>query len=617
MANSSVVLSTLDFDSLKANLKQYMQTQSVFRDYNFEASNINVLLDVLSYNSYLNAFYLNMIASEMFLDSAQNYDSVVSHAKELNYLPRSTRSSSAEITLTVNSSNFNGQMTVPKGTRFTGVNSNGSYTFTTDESTTVTSGNNTYTVANLQIFEGNYFNDSYIMNYNIETQQFLLTNQGADIDSLTVTVIENAGANTTTFTKVSNLFGLNANSNVYFIEPAQNGLYEVVFGDSLFGRKPLNGAVINMEYRVSNGLEADGIGKFAISTDIGPTNGGSVDSSSVSVVANSAGGAGQEDIESVRFSAPRYFATQQRAVTTDDYASLVLTNFPEQISDVNVYGGQDVEPKKYGRVIVSVKPTNGTIAPQYVKNDITKYLQDFIALPNRVEIADPEYFYCSIISNVQYDENTTTKTSSELKTLILNTISSYSTNNLEKFDNDLRYSKLVTTIDNSDTSIVSNETDLRMVKRITPNLNESTTYNIKTNNPVYFTSTTYIANTDHTALHSDAFDLHSEHTSVLSSNFTYNSTDGKSYPLSFIEDDQAGNLRVFSPVGTELIVTDQIGSVNYVTGEITINNLSVADYTNYISIYVRTDTRDLIAKQNSILIIDPDDVKITMLEKLQ
>lgn len=617
MANSSVVLSTLDFDSLKANLKQYMQTQSVFRDYNFEASNINVLLDVLSYNSYLNTFYLNMVASEMFLDSAQNYDSVVSHAKELNYLPRSTRSSSAEITLTVNSTNFNGRMTVPKGTRFTGVNSNGSYTFTTNESTTVTSGSNTYTVANLQIFEGNYFSDSYIMNYNIENQQFLLTNQGADIDSLTVTIIENSGANTTTFTRVSNLFGLNSNSNVYFIEPAQNGLYEVVFGDSLFGRKPLNGAVINLEYRVANGLEADGVSKFSLSTDLGPTNGGTVNSSSISVIANSSGGSSQEGIESIRFSAPRYFATQQRAVAIDDYSSLILANFSEQISDINVYGGQDVQPKKYGRVIISVKPTNGTVAPQYVKNEITKYLQDYIALPNRVEITDPEYFYCSIISNVQYDQNTTTKTASELKTLILNTISSYSQNNLEKFDNDLRYSKLVTTIDNADPSIVSNETDLRIVKRITPNLNVKSTYTININNPIYFTSTTYVTNSAHTSLHTDAFDLHSEHTSVLSSNFTYNSTDGKSYPLSFIEDDQFGNLRIFSPVGNNLVVTDQIGTVDYITGEIVISNLNVARYNDYISIYVRTDTRDLIAKQNGILIIDPNDVKITMLEKLK
>jgi hypothetical protein len=558
-----------------------------------------------------------MIASEMFLDSAQNYDSVVSHAKELNYLPRSTRSSSAEITLTVNSNDFNGQMTVPKGTRFTGVNSNGSYTFTTNESTTVTSGNNTYTVANLQIYEGNYFNDSYVMNYNIENQQFILTNQGADIDSLTVTVIENSGANTTTFTRVSNLYGLNENSNVYFIEPAQNGLYEVVFGDSLFGRKPLNGAIINMEYRVSNGLDADGVSKFALSSDLGPSNSGSVNNTSITVISNSAGGSSQEDIESIRFSAPRYFATQQRAVTTDDYYSLILTNFPEQISDVNVYGGQDVQPKKYGRVIVSVKPTNGTFAPQYVKNEITKYLQNYIALPNRVEITDPEYFYCSIISSVQYDQNTTTKTASELKTLILNTISNYSKNNLEKFDNDLRYSKLVTTIDNADPSIVSNETDLRFVKRITPNLNEKTTYSININNPIHFTSTTYVANADHIALHSDTFDLHSEHTSVLSSNFTYNSTDGKTYPLSFIEDDQFGNLRVFSPIGNELVVTDQIGTVDYFTGEIIISNLNVASYNNYISIYVRTDTRDLIAKQNSILIIDPEDVKITMLEKIQ
>ena len=616
MANNSVVLSTLDFDSLKLNLKQYLQTQSVFKDYNFEGSNINVLLDVLAYNSYLNAFYLNMVASEMFLDSAQKYDSVVSHAKELNYLPRSNRSSVSDITLTVDASS-SGQLTIPKGARFSGINSNGSFTFTTNESTTVTSSTNTYTFSNLQIYEGNYFNDTYVVNYDIENQSFLITNDGADIDSLAVTVTENAGANVTIFERRNNLFGLNSNSNIYFVEPTQNSLYEIAFGDNLFGRKPLNGAIVNLEYRVSSGIESEGISKFTLATDLGPTNGKSISATKVTVSSNSAGGANQESIESIRFSAPRYFATQQRAVTTDDYASLVLTNFPEQISDVNVYGGQDVVPKKYGRVIVSVKPASGTIAPDYVKNDITKYLQDFIALPNRVEIADPDYFYCSIISTVQYDSAATTKTAAELKTLVLSSISSYSTNNLEVFDSDLRYSKLVSTIDAADTSIVSNQTDLRLVKRLTPNLNENTTYEIKTNNPIDFNSTVYVANVSHEELHTTSFDLHSEHSSVLSSTFTYNATDGGVYPLSFIEDDQQGNLRVFSPSGNTLIITDRVGTVDYVTGEVTISRLNVSDYTNYISLYIRTETRDLISKQNNILIIDPDDVQISMIEKLQ
>jgi hypothetical protein len=620
MANSSVVLSTLDFNSLKANMKQYLQAQPTFKDYNFEGSNISVLLDLLSYNTYLNAFYLNMVASEMFLDSAQKYDSVISHAKELNYIPNSAKSSSSEIELTIVSNNISGTLTVPKGTRFSGTNSNGTFIFTTDETTTVvssTSGNNIYKVANLQIYEGNYFADTYVMNYNIENQQFLLTNRNADTSSLSVNIIENAGASNSAFKQVRSLSGLNSNSNVYFLQAAQDGLYEIVFGDNLFGRKPLNGAIIAMNYRVSSGINADGVTRFTLASDLGPINNGTIDSSSVAVVSNSAGGSPQEGIESIRFSAPRYFATQQRAVTSDDYSSLILSNFGEQISDVLVYGGQEAEPKKYGRVIVAVKPSSGTIAPNYVKDNISKYLQDLIALPNRVEIEDPDYLYCSVISRVQYDETATTKTSSEIRTEVINDIVSYSKSNLEKFDNDLRYSKVISVIDNADSSIVSNQTDLRLVKRLTPSINTNEAFSIKTFNEIYYTSTVYQPNAEHTALHSDPYSLHSEHTSILSSTFTYNSTDGRRYPLSFIEEDQKGNLRVFSPVGSELVITDVIGTVNYVTGEITIARLNVADYDNYISLYIKTETSDLIAKQNKILIIDPSDINVEMIEKLE
>lgn len=620
MANSSVVLSTLDFNSLKANLKQYLQSQSTFKDYNFDGSNMSVLLDVMSYNTYLNAFYLNMVASEMFLDSAQKYDSVISHAKELNYIPNSAKSSSSVITLNVVASNTGGTLTVPKGTRFSGTNSNGSFIFTTDETTTVVSsasGNNNFTVANLQIYEGNYFTDTYVMNYNIENQQFLMSNRNADTSSLSVTITENAGSTNTTFKQAKGLVGLNSNSSVYFLQAAQDGLYEIVFGENLFGRKPLNGAIITMNYRVAAGSSADGVNKFSLVSDLGPNNGGTIDTSSVTTVSNSSGGSSQESIESVRFAAPRYFATQQRAVTSDDYSSLILSNFGEQISDVLVYGGQESEPKKYGRVIVAVKPSSGTIAPNYVKDNISNYLRDLVALPNRVEIEDPDYAYCSVVSRVQYDENITTRTASEIKTSVINNIVNYSKNNLEKFDNDLRYSKVVSVIDGSDPSIVSNQTDLRLIKRLSPTLNTNEKYSIKTFNPIFYTSTVYTPNAEHTALHSDPYSLHSEHTSILSSTFTYNSTDGKSYPLSFIEEDQRGNLRVFSPIGNELIVTDVIGTVNYVTGEIVINRLNAANYNNYISLYIRTETSDLIAKQNKILIIDPSDIIVEMLGKLE
>jgi hypothetical protein len=612
-ANSSIVLSSLDFDTLKENFKSFLATQSVFKDYDFSGSNINVLLDVMAYNSYLNSFYLNMVASEMFLDSAQKYDSVISHAKELNYTPRSARSSVSDITLTL-TADSSGQILIPKGTRFAGTNSNGIFTFTTDQLSSHVSVSNTYTVSNLMIYEGKYFTDSYIVDTTLETQKFLLTNKNADTDSLEVTVYENNGANTTVFSKAPNLFGLNASSNVYFLQAAQNNLYEIVFGDGLFGRVPVNGSTVSINYRVSSGILSDGITSFTLVDDLSNSNPKSIVPSSIVVNSNSAGGANQESIESVKFSAPRYFAAQQRAVATDDYASLVLDNFGGVISDVNVYGGETVEPKKYGRVILVVKPANGTIAPDYIKSQIANYLKDYIALPNRIEVNDPDYFYLSIISYVQYDSKQTTKSITEIETAILNSIVNYSTNNLEYFGNDFRFSRFSADIDNSDASIVSNQTNVRLVKRLAPKLNYATSYSLDMNNVIYYEGQTVDAGVPHTELYISSFDTHVEHASVISDKFTWVAADGTNYELSYIADDGTGNLKVYASIQQKIQPIYTIGSVDYTNGIIQINGLITSSYSNYINLYVKTRDSDVYAKNDKIILIDPTDVSLVVTE---
>lgn len=614
MANSSLTLSSIDFDSLKNNFKEFLKTQSVFKDYDFNGSNINVLLDVMAYNSYLNAFYLNMVASEMFLDSAQKYDSVISHAKELNYVPRSTRSSAAEVEVVLSTTGIDGKITIPKGTRFSGTNANGNFTFTTDETKVYVSGNSTFTLANLQIYEGNYFNDSYVVDYNIENQQFLISNRNIDTNSITVSVIENNGATNTAFTKASTLFGLNDKSNVYFLQGAQNNQYEVVFGDGLFGRKPLNGAVVSLNYRVASGPIADGINSFILADDLGPVNNGTATVQSYKVITSSSSGAEQESIESIRFAAPRYFATQQRAVSADDYSALVLNNFGGEISDVTVYGGQEAEPKLYGRVIVSLKPASGTIAPDYIKNEISNYLLEYIALPNRVLINDPDYVFCSVYSEIQYNKNTTTKTAEEIRSGVLTSIKNYSINNLEKFGKDLRYSRLVSDIDETDTSIVSNDTDLRIIKRITPNLNQKTSYKITIGNVLYYDSTSFSTNAQHKLLHDSELDIRTTHATLISSRFTYNAKDGKVYELAFFEDDANGNIVLYAPIEQDILPIENVGTINYVTGEIILNEINVANYTNHISLYVRSRYKDIFAAQNRIIIIDPNDVTVSVVE---
>lgn len=593
MANNSLNLTSLDFDTLKANLKTFLSTQSVFKDYNFEGSNINVLLDVLSYNSYLNSFYLNMVASEMFLDSAQKMDSVVSHAKELNYIRRSHQSASANVNLTIATSGVSNPLTIPKGTSFTGINSNGSFTFVTDQEHTYTSSNSTYSITDLKLYEGIYIKNSFIMDRTNEAQRFVLPNENIDINSLTVVVSEN-GTNAEFF-KVDTLFGLSSTSNVYFVQAAQNDEYEVLFGDGFLGRKPINQSLITTEYRVVNGSDADGINSFVIDTDLGVPNSGVITVEEVEVSANSSGGANSEHIESVRFSAPRYFATQQRAVATDDYASLILAKFGGNISDVNVYGGQDLTPKQYGKVAVCLKSSGSTTTPDYIKTQISQYLLKYVSIPTRIVLTDPDYIYCGVTTTVQYNKNITTKYPNDIKSLVRAAIRNYSIDNLEQFEGDFRYSRFVNVIDDSDSSITSNDTRIELIKKISPKINA-----------LYFEVLDF---------NNELFQADNEIT-VISSAFTYRDADGNDFTFSYIKDNGNGIIIVFNYVnGIESIINSNVGTVDYENGIISISGLRVSDYTTNILVHAIPLEKDIIISKNKILIIDPNDVSISITEK--
>jgi len=467
-ANSSISLASLDFDTLKNNLKTFLSSQSVFKDYDYEGSNMNVLLDVLSYNTFMNAFYLNMAVSEMFLDSAQLRSSVASHAKMLNYTPRSRRSSAAVVNLVVPTSNAN-VLTIPKGTSFIGKNINGNYTFTTDKSLTVTSGNNTFNVANVSIYEGSYLQDAFVMNYADETQKFSLLDQNVDTNSLVVVVSENDGANTAEYLFSDSLFGVTSSANVYFLQTDIDGRYQLLFGDGVFGRRPLNGAVITAEYRSCNGELANGIDTFALESDLGGINNTDIAGLDVTTVSISADGAAIESIESIRYNAPRHFQTQERVVTTQDYIDLILTNFPD-IQSVNAYGGETVSQfgdVEYGKAFISASTYSGNALTENTKKELLSFLQARSVLGITPVIIDPEYTYVTLNSVVHVDFTQTGLTPAQIKTAVINTISNYDDDNLQQFGRDFRMSSLMTAIDYTDVSIISNETAAFVYKKFT------------------------------------------------------------------------------------------------------------------------------------------------------
>ena len=605
MANTSLILSSLDFDTLKQNLKLYLSNQSAFRDYDFEGSNINVLLDVLSYNSYLNSFYLNMIASEMFLDSAQKYDSVISHAKELNYLPISATSSVANVNIEFETSGLDGRLFIPKGTRFTGSNENGSYEFVTKEDNYILSSNDTFYANNLQIYEGSYFQDSFIYDTTQENLLLKLSNPNIDTKSLTVTVSENNGGNTYTFKKADNLFGLNSLSEVYFIQGAENNKYEIVFGDNILGRKPQHLAVITADYIVCNGEEADGVSTFSLVDDLTLENNGSVSLTSITTVTAAIDGSLQENIDSIKFNAPRHFAAQYRAISTDDYSSIVLDRFGGRISDIIVYGGQELESKQYGRVALSIKPSGSTIASDILKSEIENYLLDYIALPNRVIITDPDTFYCHIISTVQYNVKAGTKSASQIKTDVSYSILEFSQDHLEKCDNDFRYSKFVTHIDDVNTYITSNDTQVRLLKEVTPELNTSESFVINFSNELEGRKTFCTG-------------IYHNNVVLTTTQFTYVDENDVNTELAQIKDDGNGNLLVYKYINNELItINSNIGSINYTTGRVEVNNLKTSSYTSSIRFLVNTKNKDIIASKNMILYIDPQYININIIETIK
>ena len=497
MANTSLNLVSLDFDTIKANLINYLSSQPTFQDYNFAGSNLNVLIDLLSYNTSLNAFYLNMIASEMFLDSAQLRSSVVSRAKELNYTPRSYKSSTAIVNAVFPQPNpplsiFN----IPAGTSFSGKNANGSYTFTTDNNIYLYPSNN-QCQANLQIYEGSYATDSFVMNYGIEGQQFILSNMNVDTSTISVVSVENNGANNIQYQHASSLFNVSNTSPVFFVQAVSDTSWEIVFGDNAFGRTPLDGSTILATYRMTSGTDGNGCSNFSINTNLGPANGlSTAPNYTLTVLANSYNGSNAESIESIRYNAPRAYQVQERAITTRDYETLVLQNYADAAA-AHAFGGETVSGSvDYGKVYVAVMSQSGVPFSGIEKLDIQTFLSDKCTIGITPIVIDPDYLYLEITSSATFDSNATTNSIVDIETSISNAIQTFNNANLIGFNKVFSLSRLEEAINGAESSISSNQTTTIMRKDIVPSLNTPTSINISYGNPIVagsFSSTVFVS----------------------------------------------------------------------------------------------------------------------------
>ena len=619
-ANSSIVLTQLDFDSYKDSLKTFLRSQDRFKDYDFDGSNLSVLLDVLSYNTYQNAFYLNMISNEMFLDSAKLRDSVISHAKELNYLPRAFRSSSAVIQLVITSTDTaKRSIVIPKGTSFTSRVDDFTYNFSTTENYVITnrtpSGSSlVYESEPIRVFEGNYLSDTYTVNYD-RPLIYKISNKRVDLESLLVTVFEDNGTTVQTYKRATSLFGHDGNSKVFFLQPGIGDTYEVVFGDGVVGRKPKNNSACIIEYRTCNGELPNGAFKFI--------NTARIDNETnivIETITAAADGAVAEDLNSIKYNAPRAFTTQERAVTSEDYENLLKANFPE-INAVVAYGGEDATPPQYGRIFLSIDLDEVDGLPKIKEAEYKKFLRSRSSVAIEPLFVSPDYTYLYVNTNIKYNINLTGLNPEDIRTLVIDSILNHASTNLNNFGRTLRYSRFIRDIDAAEASIISNETKIELVKYLTPVLSTTVTGSATTTSgSLVSLATSGVVSSGQNvtidfknALQNDIPGKGSEYLTgdihvVSSSTFTYNGLSNCR-----LEDDGDGAMRIVNTSGTNNRTILKIGTVDYDTGILRINNFNITNYAGTsLKIYAKPRTLDITSTQNVILNILENDVDVAI-----
>jgi len=479
-------ITDLDFDTIKTNLKTFLSQQSEFQDYDFEGSGLSILLDVLAYNTHYNAYYLNMVANEAFMDTALLRDSVVSHAKSLGYIPysRSPAVANVNIQVIVNSNDPVQSLSIPKGFNFqSNLIDNKSYTFNVIEPLTVSRTGDSFYFDNVDLYEGVLisFSSTYDLTTN-PTSIFTIPDTNIDTTTLKVTVQPSAGNSAIeTYSLASDILSVDSTSSVYFLQEGRNQQYQIYFGDGNIGKAISDGSVVTIEYLITNGSEADKANAFIPLTDIsGYAN--------ILVTVNSvaSGSSERESVDSIKYSAPLQFATQNRLVTYKDYESYIKKNYPS-VDSVSVWGSEDDIPASYGKVILSLKPKENyyisEIEKQRIIDEIIKP-KSIIAI--QTEIRDPEYLYLLVNNYVRYDKRKTTDTEQEIKNKIRNAILNYRELNLNKFGGRFVLSKLQDAVDSTNTTaIIGSETMVRVQKRFEPELGVLRNYKLNFNVPLH------------------------------------------------------------------------------------------------------------------------------------
>lgn len=612
MASSKLQVSDFDFDIIKANLKTFLQSQTEFQDYNFEGSGMSILLDILAYNTHYLGYNANMLANEMFLDSADIRKNIVSLAKSLGYVPSSVISPQAVIKIVVNDATGS-SLIMPKGTSFSTTVNGTNFQYVTNEDYSASIENNVYTFDSVSIYEGTTVTYRYVVDSTDPDQKFIIPSQYADMSTLKVTV-QNSSTDTTT--RIFELLDIDAiqasktfnpdttispESLIYLKQENEDGRYEVYFGDNVIGKKPDDGNIVILQYVVTNATLSNGAKTFSINNAIQGFS-----DITITTTTPSFGGALAESKESIRYNAPLFYGTQNRAVTSYDYEALVRKLVPAALS-VKAWGGENDEYPSYGNVKIAVRLDNDQTLTNGAKDLIIQNLKNYNIASIRPIIVDPIITYVMINSNILYNSSITSKTSDTLKSLIIENLIDYNKNTLQRFESVLRFSKLTKLIDNTDSSIDSNITTLKIKQRLTPVLGSNLSYS------VYFRNSLYNPVAGYNEVNGGI---------LQSSGFKIN---GDTTNIHYLNDDGNGNIRLYTLVSTGLTnsavnyVNTTQGTINYANGEISINSLNITSIEpingqelDYISLTVKPNSFDIIPLRDQIIQIDFDNSNINV-----
>src|SRR6056300_381526 len=583
----------LDFADIKQNLKNFLKQQTEFNDYDFDGSGLNVLLDVLAYNTHYNALNAHYSLNESFLDSAQIRGNVVTRAILLGYTPRSVLSPRGNVDIVVTKPNTGTIPTVLELTRGTKLNTVvGGEEFQyvvleTQQATLNAVTFNTWTFSDVVIAEGSVRELKYRVDNDIENQKFQLTDYDADTSTLRVRVQQNEESSSfDIYTQFESLKGIDSTSKVYYLQENPGGYYEVYFGDGVTGFKPTNNNIVTINYVNTKGKESNGANSFTMVDSIGGYS-----NISVTLDTAAAGGADEETMESIRFNAPLTFISQNRAVTADDYASIIKKEF-NNIDSISTWGGEDNDPPDYGRVYICIKPLLADQLTTAEKTDITgAILKGKNVVSITPEIVDTNFTYLEIDCSFKYNPNLTDRSSVELQSVVRDTITDYNFNNLNKFDGVFRHSQLTRNIDNSDPSILNTIVRPRMFQYITPLNNADNNFSLSFSSPFYQSG------------NSTAF-------LISSSAFKINNVD-HFFGDEPIADSTKRTVIVYKVVNnTNVTVISQAGLIDVLKGTVTLNNFR-PDTTNAIKITILPNSLDLAPKRDQLISIDNNSVVIT------